>query len=79
MLVATFSGNVPDFDLLAATEEGATAPVQVKALCKGHWQFTIEKFVEVRMKGKKTNPGKENRSQDTESPLRVCSGPEIGV
>ena len=58
MLVATFSGNVPDFDLLAATEAGATTPVQVKALCKGHWQFTIRKFVELRMEGKKQILGK---------------------
>lgn len=53
LLVATFSGNVPDFDILAADSEGASIPVQVKTIRGGEWQFSIDKFVEVRFEGEK--------------------------
>ena len=53
LLIATFSGNVPDLDLIATNSKGASIPIQVKTITKGHWQFSIDKFVKVQFKGKK--------------------------
>jgi len=52
-LVATFSGNVPDFDILAGDAGGRSTPVQVKTIRGGSWQFSVDKFVKVRFEGKK--------------------------
>ena len=57
-LVATFSGNVPDFDLLAANSYGTSIPIQVKTIRGGAWQFSLDKFIEIRMEGEKQIPGK---------------------
>jgi hypothetical protein len=53
LLVATFSGNVPDFDIVAADANGSSIPIQVKTIRGGSWQFAVDKFVEVRFEGKK--------------------------
>ena len=53
LLVATFSGNVPDFDIIASDAKGHSIPIQVKTIRGGDWQFSIDKFVEVRFEGKK--------------------------
>jgi hypothetical protein len=47
LLVATFSGNVPDFDLIATNFHGFSCPIQVKTVKGGAWQFSIDKFVEI--------------------------------
>lgn len=47
LLVATFSGNVPDFDLVAVRPDGSTALVQVKASASTSWQLKMDDFVEV--------------------------------
>jgi hypothetical protein len=48
--VATpFAGNVPDFDLLIADDNGHSIPVQVKAINGGSWQFQISKFLNVEI------------------------------
>ena len=52
LLVATFSGNVPDLDLLAADARGSSIPLQVKTIRGGAWQFSADKFVQVRFAGK---------------------------
>ena len=52
-LVATFSGNVPDFDLIAGDAKGHSIPIQVKTIRGGAWQFSANKFVKVRFEGKK--------------------------
>jgi len=47
-LVATFSGNVPDFDLIATDLKGSSCPIQVKTIRGGwSWQFQIDKFVDI--------------------------------
>ncbi len=51
LLVTTFSGNVPDFDILAADSKGTSIPIQVKTIRGGSWQFSADKFVEVRFGG----------------------------
>ena len=53
LLAATFSGSVPDFDIIAADEKGRSIPIQVKTICGGDWQFSVDKFVDVRFEGKK--------------------------
>ena len=53
LLVATFSGNVPDFDLVATAVDGRSVPIQVKTIRGGDWQFSADKFVEVRFEGEK--------------------------
>jgi hypothetical protein len=51
LLVATFSGNVPDFDLIATDLKGSSCPIQVKTIKGGSWQFSIEKFADVTLEG----------------------------
>jgi hypothetical protein len=53
LLVATFSGNVPDFDLIATDLKGSSCPIQVKTIKGGSWQFSIEKFADVTFQGNK--------------------------
>ena len=61
-IAATFAGNVPDFDILAADPSGKTFPVQVKAIQGASWQFDIRTFLDIELsdntqvvKGKKTS------------------------
>jgi len=53
LLVATFSGNVPHFDIIATDLKGSSCPIQVKAIKGGAWQFSIDKFVDISFDGKK--------------------------
>ena len=47
LLVATFSGNVPDYDLVAIRKDGSTALVQVKAITSGSWQLRADDFLDI--------------------------------
>lgn len=53
LLVATFSGNVPDFDIIATDQKGASCPIQVKTVKGGSWQFTIDRYAEITFNGNK--------------------------
>lgn len=53
LLVATFSGNVPDFDLIVTDSKGSSCPIQVKTVKGGSWQFSIDKFADVTFDGNK--------------------------
>ncbi len=53
LLVAAFSGNVPDFDLIATDFKGSSCPIQVKTIKGGAWQFSIDKFVDITFDGRK--------------------------
>ena len=59
LLVATFSGNVPDFDLIATDLKGFSCPIQVKTIKGGTWQFSIDKFVEITFDEKKQLIGRK--------------------
>jgi hypothetical protein len=59
LLVATFSGNVPDFDIIATNLKGSSCPIQVKTIKGGAWQFSIDKFAEISFDGKKQLIGKK--------------------
>lgn len=51
LLVATFSGNVPDFDLIATDGRGHSLPVQIKTATAGSWHFDITRFVGITFEG----------------------------
>lgn len=53
LIAATFSGSVPDYDIIATDSNFRAVFVQVKAVTRGHWQFDIRRFVNVRLDGKK--------------------------
>lgn len=53
LIAATFSGSVPDYDIIAADSVGRSVFVQVKAVNGGSWQFDIRRFVDVQLDGKK--------------------------
>lgn len=53
LLVATFSGNVPDFDLIATDLKGSSCPIQVKTIRGASWQFSVDKFAEITFNGNK--------------------------
>ncbi len=53
LLVATFSGNVPDYDLIATDFKGSSCPIQVKTVKGGSWQFSIDKFADISFDGSK--------------------------
>ena len=61
LIVATFAGNVPDYDLIATDLKGASCPIQVKTVRGGSWQFSIDKFVDISLKGKRQVVGKKKR------------------
>src|SRR5512136_262294 len=53
LLVAIFSGNVLDFDLIATDFKGSSCPIQVKTIKGGSWQFSIDKFADITFDGSK--------------------------
>jgi len=52
-LSSTFSGNVPEFDIIAANQKGKMILIQVKAINGGSWQFAIDRFVNIKIVGNK--------------------------
>ncbi|MFN3392190.1 MAG: hypothetical protein ACK40N_10555 [Meiothermus ruber] len=61
LIVATFSGNVPDFDIIATDRKGNSIPIQVKTVRGGAWQFSVDKFAEIKFDGKKQIIGEFKR------------------
>lgn len=57
LLVATFSGNIPDFDLIATDGRGHSLLVQVKTATAGSWQFNITRFVGISLDGERQTIG----------------------
>ena len=48
---ATFSGSVPDFDIVAVDQDGRSVVCQVKAIAGPSWQFDARKFLEIEHDG----------------------------
>jgi hypothetical protein len=48
LISTTFTGNVPEFDILAINEKHKTIPIQVKAIQGASWQFDAKKFVDIK-------------------------------
>jgi hypothetical protein len=53
LIATTFTGNVPNYDIIASNEHGKHVSVQVKASRGSSWQFSdITRFCEISFKGK---------------------------
>lgn len=52
LIATTFTGNVPDYDIIASTDKGKHISVQVKTISGATWQFgKIDKFVDIKFRG----------------------------
>ena len=59
LMATTFTGNVPDYDIVAVSDGGVALLVQVKAIRGGLWQIgDARSFIEITLDGKKQVPGK---------------------
>lgn len=47
LLATTFTGNVPEFDILATDKCLQTIPIQVKANAKGDWMLRADSFLNI--------------------------------
>jgi hypothetical protein len=49
LIATTFTGNVPDFDILATNKKFITIPIQVKTIWgpRGAWQLNAENFINI--------------------------------
>ncbi len=57
-VAATFSGNVPHYDILASDMKGSKVAIQVKSIRGYSWQFDARKFINIMKSGKRQVPGK---------------------
>jgi hypothetical protein len=54
LIATTFTGNVPDYDILATNEKQKTIPIQVKATQSTSWQFgDVRKYLDISFDGKR--------------------------
>ena len=53
LIATTFTGNVPDYDIVATDSEFRSVLVQVKAISGTSWQFDFRRFAEVTLEGKR--------------------------
>lgn len=61
LIATTFTGNVPDFDILAIDEEYRTIPIQVKTIRGVSWQFDARSFLKIEMNNERQEvAGKTN-------------------
>jgi hypothetical protein len=51
-IATPFSGNVPEFDILAIDNRLKTIPIQVKTIRGGSWQFNGADFLTIEFDGK---------------------------
>ncbi|MGB8991946.1 MAG: hypothetical protein WCD80_07825 [Desulfobaccales bacterium] len=47
LIATTFTGNVPDFDIIATNEAFQTIPIQVKTIRHSYWQLDAKKFITI--------------------------------
>ncbi len=47
LLATTFTGSVPEFDILATDKDLQTTPIQVKANARGDWMLNARKFLKI--------------------------------
>ena len=53
LVAATFSGSVPDYDIIATDSGFRSVPVQVKTSNGTSWQLDIRRFVDIQLDGQK--------------------------
>jgi len=61
LIASTFSGSVPDYDIIATDSSFRSVPVQVKASNGSSWQFDIRRFADVQLVGKKQVIGRRTK------------------
>lgn len=61
-IATTFTGNVPDYDIIASNERGQHVSVQVKASSGSSWQFgDVSRFFQISFKGKRQIVGQPKK------------------
>jgi len=61
-IATTFTGNVPDYDIIASNEKGKHVSVQVKASSGSSWQFgDISRYFEISYKGRRQIVGRPKK------------------
>lgn len=61
-IATTFTGNVPDYDIIASSVGGKHISVQVKASSGTSWQFgDVTRFFEISFKGKRQVVGRPKK------------------
>jgi len=61
-IATTFTGNVPDYDIIASNEHGKHISVQVKASRSSSWQFgDISRYCRIDFKGRHQIVGRPER------------------
>lgn len=61
-IATTFTGNVPDYDIIASNEKGRHVSVQVKAKRGLAWQFgDVTRFFKISFKGKRQIVGRPKK------------------
>lgn len=61
-IATTFTGNVPDYDIIASNEKGKHVSVQVKASSGSSWQFgDVSRFFEISYKGRRQIVGRPKK------------------
>lgn len=58
LITTTFSGSIPDYDVIATDSTFRSVPVQVKTVNGTSWQFDVRRFVDVKLHGKKQIVGR---------------------
>ena len=53
LIAATFTGNVPHYDIVASNTKGHSVLIQVTAIKSSSWQFDIRYYADIVLKGKK--------------------------
>ena len=49
LIATTFTGNVPDYDIIASTDKGKHISVQVKTITGTTWQFAkVDRYVDIK-------------------------------
>lgn len=69
-ITTTFTGNVPEFDILAINKKLETKTIQVKTIRGGNWQFNVRQFLNISISsdGVQTISGKK----DLLNPNLIC-------
>lgn len=79
-IATTFTGNVPEFDILVTNEKLTTTPVQVKTIRKGgSFQTTVTKWINISIdKGVQTIHGKAKLANPDLIYVMVVLGDKYG-
>jgi hypothetical protein len=62
-VASSFTGNVPDFDVIAVNSKNKSIPIQVKTIRAGEWQLNADKYLDISiLKGAQRVKGKRKTS-----------------